>query len=45
MHQLPHALCALARRLILARYQPGYDEDLFDWGRTALPVAVDLHVS
>ncbi len=36
---------ALARRLILARYQPGYDEDLSDWGRTALPVAVDLHVS
>jgi deazaflavin-dependent oxidoreductase (nitroreductase family) len=36
---------ALARRLILAKYQPGYGEDLSDWGRTALPVAVDLHVS
>lgn len=36
---------ALARCLILAKYQPGYGEDLSDWGRTALPVAVDLHVS
>ncbi len=34
---------ALARRLILAKYQPGYSEDLSDWGRTALAVAVDLH--
>ncbi|WP_411855495.1 nitroreductase family deazaflavin-dependent oxidoreductase [Roseiflexus sp.] len=34
---------ALARRLILAKYQPGYGEDLSDWGRTALAVAVDLH--
>ncbi len=33
---------ALARRLILAKYQPGYGEDLSDWGRTALAVAVDL---
>jgi deazaflavin-dependent oxidoreductase (nitroreductase family) len=33
---------ALARRLILAKYQPGYDEDLSEWGRTALAVAVDL---
>ncbi|GIW00236.1 nitroreductase family deazaflavin-dependent oxidoreductase [Roseiflexus sp.] len=34
---------ALARRLILAKYQPGYGEDLSDWGRTALAVAVDLN--
>jgi len=33
---------ALARRLVLAKYQPGYDGDLSEWGRTALPVAVDL---
>ncbi|MGQ9548811.1 MAG: nitroreductase family deazaflavin-dependent oxidoreductase [Roseiflexus sp.] len=36
---------ALARRLILAKYQSGYGEDLSNWGRTALPVAVDLQVS
>ena len=33
---------ALARRLVLAKYQPGYGEDLTDWGRDSLPVAVDL---
>lgn len=33
---------ALARRLLLAKYQrPGHD-DLADWGRTSLPVALDL---
>jgi deazaflavin-dependent oxidoreductase (nitroreductase family) len=31
-----------ARRLLPAKYQPGYDEDLSEWRRTALPVAVDL---
>jgi len=31
---------ALARRLLLEKYQPGYGEDLTEWGRTALPVAV-----
>lgn len=35
---------ALARRLILAKYQPGYNDDLSDWGRTSLAVAVDLDV-
>jgi deazaflavin-dependent oxidoreductase (nitroreductase family) len=35
---------ALARQLVLAKYQPGYDGDLSEWGRTALPVAVDLEV-
>ncbi|NWG19616.1 MAG: nitroreductase family deazaflavin-dependent oxidoreductase [Chloroflexi bacterium] len=34
----------LARRLVLAKYQPGYDDDLSDWGRTSLAVAVDLDV-
>ena len=33
---------ALARRLVLAKYQPHDADDLSDWGRTALPVAVDL---
>ena len=33
---------ALARRLLLAKYEPTYSGDLTDWGRTALPVAVDL---
>lgn len=33
---------ALARRLLVAKYAPGYANDLTSWGRTALPVAVDL---
>ena len=33
---------ALARRLLLGKYSPGYDGDLADWGKTALAVAVDL---
>lgn len=33
---------ALARRLLLEKYEPTYAGDLSDWGRTALPVAVDL---
>ena len=35
---------SLARRLLLAKYDPTYSGDLSDWGRTALPVAVDLDV-
>jgi len=35
---------ALARRLLLDKYEPTYSGDLTDWGRTALPVAVDLAV-
>ena len=31
---------ALARRLLVEKYQPGYNEDLTTWGRTSLPVAV-----
>ena len=31
-----------ARRLLLAKYEPGYAGDLSEWGRTALPIAVDL---
>jgi len=33
---------ALARCLLLEKYEPTYAGDLTDWGRTALPVAVDL---
>ncbi len=33
---------ALARRLLVDKYQPRYDGDLASWGRSALPVAVDL---
>ena len=36
---------ALARRLVLVKYVPRSSDDLADWGRTALPVAVDLAVS
>jgi deazaflavin-dependent oxidoreductase (nitroreductase family) len=36
---------ALARRIVVAKYQPGYGEDLADWGRESLPVAVDLEVA
>lgn len=31
-----------ARRLLLQKYEPSYSGDLSDWGRTAVPVAVDL---
>jgi deazaflavin-dependent oxidoreductase (nitroreductase family) len=33
---------ARARELLLDKYSAGYSGDLSDWGRTALPVAVDL---
>ena len=33
---------ALARRRLVAKYQPGHANDLTDWGRTALPVALTL---
>jgi deazaflavin-dependent oxidoreductase (nitroreductase family) len=36
---------ALARRIVVAKYQPRYHGDLGDWGRTALPVAIDLHAT
>lgn len=32
---------ALARRLLLEKYQPRYSGDLVEWGRTALPVALE----
>jgi deazaflavin-dependent oxidoreductase (nitroreductase family) len=33
---------ALARRIVVGKYQPRDSDDLSDWGRTALPVAVEL---
>jgi deazaflavin-dependent oxidoreductase (nitroreductase family) len=35
---------ALARRIVVDKYQPRDSDDLSGWGRTALPVAVDLTV-
>ena len=32
----------VARRLLLEKYQTSAGEDLTEWGRTALPVALDL---
>lgn len=32
----------LARRLLVAKYAVRYADDLEDWGRTALPVAIEL---
>jgi deazaflavin-dependent oxidoreductase (nitroreductase family) len=33
---------ALARRLLVEKYGPRYGGDLSNWGRTALPVAIEL---
>ena len=33
---------ALARELVVGKYQPGYADDLTEWGRTSLLIAVDL---
>lgn len=35
---------ALARMLLLEKYSATYIGDLSDWGRTALPVAIDLEI-
>ena len=32
---------ALARRIVVEKYQPRYRGDLDDWGRTSLPIAID----
>lgn len=36
---------ALARRLLIEKYAPGSSDDLTEWGRTALPLAIDLDVA
>jgi hypothetical protein len=33
---------AQARRLLLDKYSPSYSGDMTEWGKTALPVAIDL---
>jgi len=33
---------ALARRLLVDKYQPRYSGDLQEWGQIALPIAIDL---
>ncbi|MGE0824030.1 MAG: nitroreductase family deazaflavin-dependent oxidoreductase [Candidatus Binatia bacterium] len=33
---------ALARRLVVGKYQPRDSDDLSSWGRTALPIAIDV---
>ena len=33
---------ALARRLLVAKYNPGRSGDLTDWGQTSLPVVVEM---
>ncbi len=33
---------ALARRLLLSKYEPPGSDELKSWGRSALPVAIDL---
>jgi hypothetical protein len=35
---------ALARKIVLEKYTPRSSDDLTDWSRDALPVAVDLAV-
>jgi deazaflavin-dependent oxidoreductase (nitroreductase family) len=32
----------LARRLLVEKYQPRYADDLTEWGRTALPIVIEL---
>lgn len=36
---------ALARRLLLEKYTARYSGDLSDWGKNALPVAVELRAA
>jgi deazaflavin-dependent oxidoreductase (nitroreductase family) len=35
---------AHARRIVVSKYQPRDSDDLSGWGRTALPVAVDIDI-
>ena len=35
---------ATARRLLVDKYGPRYADDLEEWGRTSLPIAVDLQL-
>ena len=33
---------ALVREMLVAKYNPGYERDLTDWGRTSLPIAIEF---
>lgn len=35
---------AMARQMLLHKYQSGYSSDLTGWSKTALPVALDLRI-
>jgi deazaflavin-dependent oxidoreductase (nitroreductase family) len=35
---------ALARQLLFEKYQPSSEDDLTEWARSSLPVAVDLSI-
>jgi deazaflavin-dependent oxidoreductase (nitroreductase family) len=37
-----HEEDGLARRLLVEKYQPRYADDLSEWGRTALPIVIQL---
>lgn len=37
-----HGEDGLARRLLVEKYQPRYADDLSEWGRTALPIVIQL---
>jgi deazaflavin-dependent oxidoreductase (nitroreductase family) len=37
-----HEEDGLARRLLVEKYQPRYADDLSNWGRTALPIVIQL---
>jgi hypothetical protein len=36
---------ALARGLLVEKYAPGYSGSLDNWGKTALPIAIDVGAS
>jgi deazaflavin-dependent oxidoreductase (nitroreductase family) len=36
---------ALARRLLLSKYEPPGSDELKSWGRSALAIAIDLHAA
>ena len=33
---------AISRKMLVDKYEPGYDGSLENWGRTALPMAIDV---
>lgn len=33
---------ALVREMLVAKYNPGYERDLTEWGRSSLPIAIEF---